>query len=294
MHPGGMPAPGGWQCFHGSFGGEAAVMTYRMRGAWLCLLLALPLAVPAQDTPSRELIVGVDVRIAKDGVVADYRLDGVLDRRLAEALRKQVLSWRFEPVLKQGQAVEAKTHLLINLQPAPAPDSATGSGWQVTDVSLGQPALARRALLMPDYPLAALRAHLGARVVLVLRLDAKGKVKAVHAEQTSLNRPGDDRLAGQWREIFEDVSVRSAKGWKFRPVETVDGEPVGTTIRIPIVFVYYGDRAHRYYPGPIVPAPWLDAEDAQAASARDQLGNGEIQSLDTRVHLREGVVGRML
>jgi TonB family protein len=255
-----------------------------------CLSLAL-LAGPhpaSAQAPPQELVVAADVRIGADGSVADYRLDSDLDRRLAERIEREVRGWHFVPVLKDGQAVAAKTRLLLTLEPA-----AEYGRWTIVDVSPGQPALARRALLMPDYPLAALRAHLGARVVLVLRLDPRGKVAAVHVEQTSLNRPGDDKLAAQWRAIFEEPSVRAARGWKFFPPEDVDGQALGTSFRIPIVFVYYGDRAHRYYPGPVTPAPWLPAS-ADDQSARDALDSGEMQPLDSRFKLQHEVAGRTL
>jgi len=254
-------------------------------------LLGIPLRVIAADAPPRELIADADIRIGVDGTVSGYRLDGWLDHELANALERQVTSWQFEPAQIDGRAVEARTHVLVTLQPKPlAPGTSL---WQITDVSVGEPTLARKRLLMPDYPLAALRAHLGARVVVVVRLDATGKVTAVHAEQTSLTSPGDDKLAKQWREIFDDATLRVAKGWKFRPVETVDGSPVGTTIRIPVVFVYYGDRAHRYYPGPVVPAPWLDPA-ADDDADRDALADGEIESLESRVRLADDVLGRTL
>jgi hypothetical protein len=254
-------------------------------------LLCLPLMALADSVPPRELIADAELRIAADGTVAGYHLDGWLEQDLARALEKQVTSWRFEPAQVDGHPAEARTHVLVTLQPKQlAPGTAV---WQITDVSVGEPALARRRLLMPDYPLAALRAHLGARVVVVVRLNAAGKITAVHAEQTSLTSPGNDTLAAQWREIFEDVTLRAAKGWKFRPVESVAGAPVGTTIRIPVVFVYYGDRAHRYYPGPIVPAPWL-VPAAGDDAARDALAEGEIEPLESRVRLSDDVVGRTL
>jgi len=112
---------------------------------------------------------------------------------------------------------------------------------------------------------------------------------------SSLDRPGDPKLAAQWAEIFGPPSVRAAKGWKFLPPESVDGQPVGTTIRIAIVFPYDIDtlRTHRFYPGPATPAPWLSPQVPDDAR-RDTLADGQIQPLEARVRLADEVVGRTL
>lgn len=259
--------------------------------AWaLALACAAPTAVPASDAPPAELIVGADVRIGADGTVSDYHLDGILDHALADRVEQEVRRWHFAPVLRDGQPVMAKTRLLIDLQPA-----SEWNRWTIADVSTGEPALARRELLMPDYPESALRAHLSARVLLDVKLDAKGKVEAVHVEQTSLDRPGDPKLMKQWAEIFGAPSVRAAKGWKFLPPESVDGQPVGTTIRIAIVFPYDVDNlnTHRFYPGEVTPAPWLPQQAGDDAQ-RDALADGGMQALDARVRLADDVVGRTL
>ncbi|NUS38275.1 MAG: hypothetical protein HOQ02_04530 [Lysobacter sp.] len=262
-----------------------------LTGLGLALLsVAGTVTAVANPAPPPELMVDADVRVAADGSVVDYRLNGVLDHALADRIEREVRQWRFVPALRDGQPATAKTRLLITLQPA-----REGGRWVVADVSSGQPALARRELLMPDFPESALRAHLSARVVLDVKLAPTGKVEAVHVEQVSLDRPGDPKLAAQWAEIFGPPSVRAAKGWRFLPPESVDGEPVGATFRIAIVFPYDVDTiaAHRFYPGPITPAPWLAPRIADHA-LRQALADGEIQPLEERVHLAGEVVGHVL
>ena len=242
--------------------------------------------------PPRELLASVDVHIGIDGSVIDARVDSDLEHDTSVAVQKLVSSWQFVPVQVDGHAVDAKTRVLITFQPA-APGPAP-LGWKIVDVSLGEPALARRALLMPDYPWSAWKAHLGAQVVLVLKLNAKGKVAAAHAEQINLTSPGDDRLAGQWRDIFRVPSIRAAKSWKFLPAEGLDGEPVETSVRMAVTFVYYGDRAHRYYPGPITPAPWLDPAATTSSEQRPIPGDGKVIPLESRFRLRKDVVGQVI
>ena len=260
---------------------------------WMLLLLAWAGVGDAQaaQAPPAELTVDADVRVGADGTVADYRLNGVLDHALADRIEREVRRWHFTPVLREGLPVPAKTRLLITLEPS----AGDASRWVVADVSSGRPALARRELLMPDFPESALRGHLGARLVLDVRLAPSGKVDAVHVEQTSLDRPMNPKLAAQWAEIFGPPSVRAAKGWKFLPPDSVDGQPVGTTFRVSIVFPYDIDtvRAHRYYPGPITPAPWLSPQAAEDAR-RQPLSDGEIQPLEERVRLADDVVGHSI
>ena len=242
--------------------------------------------------PPRELLASVDVHIGPDGHVIDARVDSDLEHDTSAAVRKLVSSWQFVPTQVDGHAVDARTRVLVTFQPAaPLPSSL---GWKVVDVTLGEPALARRALLMPDYPWPAWKAHLGAQVVLVLKLNAKGKVAAAHAEQINLTSPGDDKLAGQWRDIFRVPSIRAAKIWKFIPAESIDGAPVETSVRMTVAFVYYGDRAHRYYPGPITPAPWLERAAAASATERDIPEDGKVVPLQSRFQLREDVIGQVI
>ena len=245
-----------------------------------------PLAM-ATDAPPAEMVLAAEVRVAADGTVADYRLDDILDHALADRLEHEVRGWHFVPPLQDGQPASAKTRMVITLQPA-----QEWNRWTVADVTPGEPALAKRALLMPDYPESALRAHLSARVLLDLKLAPSGKVEAVHVEQTSLDRPGDPKLMAQWADIFGVPSVRAAKGWKFLPPESIDGRPVGTTVRVSIIFPYDVDvaRTHRFYPGPATPAPWLPAQ-ADDGARREAIADGQIQPLEARVRLADEVVG---
>jgi len=251
-----------------------------------------PVRTSDATDPPRELLASVDLHIGPDGRVIDARVDSDLEHDTSVAVQALVSSWQFVPVQTDGHTIDAKTRVLITFQPA-APSPAP-LGWKIVDVSLGEPALARRALLMPDYPWSAWKAHLGAQVVLVLKLNAKGKVAAAHAEQIDLTSPGDDKLAGQWRDIFRAPSIRAAKSWKFLPPESVGGEPVETSVRMAVTFVYYGDRAHRYYPGPITPAPWLDPAAATSAEQRPVPEDGKVVPLESRFRLREDVVGQTI
>lgn len=66
----------------------------------------------------------------------------------------------------------------------------------------------------PRYPTEAAMAGLGARVVLVLKLDRAGKAVQQHVEQTSLSaRAANEKVAEDWRRRFEQVSIAAAKHW---------------------------------------------------------------------------------
>jgi hypothetical protein len=81
----------------------------------------------------------------------------------------------------------------------------------------------------------------------------------------------------------------------------VDGQPVGTSVRVPIVYTIVdssrdaGDSAWQaFVPGPYVPAPWSAVPEAEAIASIAKLGNGEVQPLDSRFKLLDGVIGSML
>ena len=77
----------------------------------------------------------------------------------------------------------------------------------------------------PDYPAAALRAGITGQVVLLVDIDAQGKVVNVRVEKSSRNRDLD-RAA---------MDAPRRKHWHFHP-GTEKGVPVPSTVRVPVDF----------------------------------------------------------
>jgi len=175
------------------------------------------------------------------------------------------------------------------------PTSGDSYSLSVASVSFGS--LTRARADPPDYPHDALRAGLGARVVLYLLIDADGKVIEAMAGQTSLDkRARNEHEAEAWRDQFEKASIRAAKLWRYSPSEFVNDRPMSRRYAVaPIVFSIGRHASIAYLPGPIHPAPWQEAKTANKAQERfAQLSDGETASTDTHFHLKDDVVGKKL
>lgn len=275
---------------------------------WLTLVLGLSIAfaataqsgqMPADQKPAdRKLEYSItatgEIEIAADGSVRDYRFDNKRELKpgLAQALDARIRDWRFEPIVVDGRAVIAKTRLRVMLEAQPAGDEYL---LRIANVYFGEPERGSR-LRPPQYPATAVRSGLGAKVILVLKLDDAGKVIEVHPEQTSLSlHARTEAIAENWRAAFVKASVRAARHWTFDISEIINGEPVGTSVRVPVEFFLPDvsqNQWQAYVPGPYTPAPWVDVD--ALANRREDLGSGDMQSLDSRFKLKDGVVGSVL
>lgn len=237
--------------------------------AWIATLaLLLPLTATAGDTKAvYEMEARSEIEIGPDGLVHDYRLKSDLTPEVAEIVGNQVRAWEFEPVLVDGKPVIAKTMMRLQLSAAPTDDDRFVV--QIKNASLGEPQRSGRNT-PPKYPMNALDKGLGTKVILVLRLDADGKVVDVLPEQTSLTSAGSERDVKRFRTMIEQASIKSAKRLKFDMTEQIGGRPVGSTVRIPVT--YFSSDGPRpqvdgkwngFVPGPVHPCrgsrrkPWL-------------------------------------
>ena len=272
----------------------------------LALLLGLSIALPmyAEEAPTSQeatrptyqITATGDIEIGPDGRVHRYELDKGQPAAIEQALARSIAQWRFEPVLVEGRPVIAATRMRISLSAEPR--ASGGYLLRVGGVGFGEPRPAPSGMIPPQYPREAMRAGIGAHVVMVIKLDDHGKAVRVHAEQVSLDRPlRNERLTEKWRKVFAEASADVASRWSFQVNETIDGKLVGATIRVPITYSLgeggTSDNAWQgYLPGPVQPVPW--PEEGAIAVERRQLKNGEVQSLSSRVRLTPGVVGSVL
>lgn len=268
--------------------------------ALLALILSLSTMAAVATTPANkpELELGVtgDIEIDRDGSVRDYRVTSELAPALQRVVEKHVRTWAFEPIEVDGRPVIAKTAVRLQLSAEPTDDDYR---LLVEHVSFGEARSAQTT--RPRYPRDAVRARVGARVLLQVRIDAQGNVVAAHPYQTSLDAAGlTDAKARKWREVFERVSLDAVASWKYAPSEVVDGQSVEQTAMIPIAFeISEGPRLRSsegrwkaYAPGPITPAPWIDAD--AAVTDTDAIADGETRSLSSRFRLKDDIAGAVL
>ena len=69
----------------------------------------------AQNSTVLEMSADGEIRIAPDGHVTDYKLKSTLSPTIAALVDRNVRSWRFEPIVVDGNPVAAKTALLAEI-----------------------------------------------------------------------------------------------------------------------------------------------------------------------------------
>ena len=127
------------------------------------------------------------ITVAPDGSVADVRI-GERDR-IGEAasagLEAQVRTWRFEPVIEAGRAVQAKAYLRVSL------------------VVVQEP---------------------GAEVMLFLELGEDGRVARVGTERVALLGAPQGASTGKLAKLMSTAAERAASDWRiagYEPGQTV-------------------------------------------------------------------------
>lgn len=262
--------------------------------AWTLLLgLFAGLTYAGEADSVLELDVVGTIEVAADGSVHDYTLETGLKPSVKDLVGRTVRSWRFEPILVDGKPVIATTRMLLQLEALLRNDTYV---LRVADVNFGTSA-ADKANKAPRYPLRASGSGVGAKVLLLLKLDATGKVAQVHVEQVSLSKQLNELRQGWLVKQFAKVSREAAADWRYHVSEIVDGEPIGIVMRVPIEFSVsgHGDWIARqsYIPGPYHPSPWGDAGHV-AQVELDALEQGDLQSVNSRFKLTSEVVGSIL
>lgn len=268
---------------------------------WISALVIAAMACGAathaaeQPAPVYEVTLEGDIEIGPDGNVQHHAFDSGQPEVIEKALARRIQSWKFQPVVVDGHPVIAATRLRVALSAR----QVDGGDYQlrVEDVWFGEPGGDAKSRQPPRYPTSALRAGMGAKIVLALKLDAQGRVTRVHTEQASLSQPvRSERRAEQWREMFARTSEEAAKRWKFDITESLGGSPVGTSVRIPVTFQFGnpgGARWHALVPGPRHPIPWV-TDASVAATDVDGLEDGQVQPLESHFRLESEVVGTLL
>lgn len=270
--------------------------------AALGLAGSIALVAAAEKAPTLEMSADGEVGIGVDGKVTAVRMTGALSPHVADLVEKAVRGWTFEPIVIDGRPVVAKTvvHLALTAEPTDVKDQYR---LRVANVRFGDPKRNGLKFTPPHYPVDAVHVHLGARVLLALRLDESGNVVDAKPYQTSLDeRANSEHEAEQWRRLFESASVTAARSWHYDLSETINGKPVGTKALVPIVFSVRemgtpppaAGTWKAYLPGPVHDVPWLDKHDVASEHELGGLGDGQGVALDSRFHLKDDVIGRTL
>lgn len=195
----------------------------RALAAALGLFLAADCAV-ADSTPASDRWVAsqmAKVVIGPDGHVIDAQLQqSSLGPEMQAEIVRRIAQFEFEPAKKNGVAVEAETHVSVQLSIEPDGDllAVKVAGANVTVGMVKLPP--------PRFPRSQLNRSQGAELELRLAYDTEGKVTEVE-----ITRIEPDL------KVFREATLKAARDWLFAP-EKIAGQPIAGTALIPVRFEY--------------------------------------------------------
>jgi hypothetical protein len=254
-----------------------------MFGALLAMVTMVAQASSTKDIESSAVVSGTIV-LAKDGTVQTAVVDdgAKYGQPIADLVRKAALQWRFQPVLRQGEPVVAKSSMHVRVVLKKMPDgnySARVKGATFGDDNTDSTDTLHGAegnkKIPPTYPKAAIRGRVQGTVYLALRVDRSGHVIEAVAEQVNLSNIGSDRILNQYRTILAESALKAARQWSYViPTTGPLAKQDSWTAHVPVNYALNEMNAPKpdrtwvsYVPGPYTPAPWVDKPDINAVDA---------------------------
>lgn len=195
------------------------------------------------------LLIGIGATTAQQ-VVRSYRADVALDidtqghvakatppddlpAALAPSVQQVASHWQFNPVVRDGVAVTARTYGRIKLEVLQQEPGKYGV--RVVLLSNGPSLIFAKPL---KYPASMMRARTEAsmRIDAIVRPD--GSVTDV---RVSDNKVSGELIgsAGHAREVFERAARKAMEGLQAKP-EWIDGKPVATSLSMPLSYHLMG------------------------------------------------------
>lgn len=244
------------------------------------LLAASPAFAASPDVQLYTARAEGSLTIGADGRVLDVELtsDANLGKGVLEGYEERVRSWRFEPIVEDGRPINVKGRMHLYLAAAREKGNPTATFGVRSVRFLDPPGTLlydkRSTLVAPGYPSNALRDGVGAEVMLLVKLDAQGRVQRVAAEQLALlgvatRQSHQANLAAQ----FQRAAERAVAQW------TIVGHPDGQLLRVPVRFS--SDRQPGWIPTAVQPVDlpeWAVLERATEQAA--QLSDGGVATAE--------------
>lgn len=272
---------------------------------WWCLLAGLWLAVAnvagavpksVRDRVESSLLVKGSVDIEPDGSVSAVAIDheDKLPAGVVKFVRDSGLQWKFEPVVRDGRAVRARTAMSVRV----VAKKLEGDDYRISlrGASFGRydegdlEQVVRVRTPPPGYPDRAARMGASGNVYLVLKVGRDGQVQDVIAEQVNLRELGSEGELRVLRETFSRSAVTAAKSWTFRPPSAgPSADAPFWTVRVPVRYAFQGlvdeDKDYgkwmTYVAGDRQPIPWAHEQEGPGFSP-DTLADGGVYLADGR------------
>lgn len=254
-------------------------------GALIAACLSFLAPVLAEEKAPMSMDVGGEIVIGKDGHVRTFTVTTPVAPVVKTLVERSIQAWTFEPILRDGVAIEARTGYALRLTAVPV---EKGYALRVNEApSFHVP----RKLLKQTMPLGSpdvLRNRQDVDVLAALRVDRDGNVAeaAVLAVQNSRKGEGVRNRRG-----YEQLVERTLREWKFEPAQPADTERFEGTI----VFSFRGlsrDRLSAWHRPVFKDAKRIPWSDAPADAS--QLQDGQMLALDPAVKLKTPLAGTVL
>ena len=242
------------------------------------LLALLPFAAGAVDRAEflrkveSSMLVKGTIETDAEGSVSSVLLDKPekFPPGLVDFVQKQVMAWKFEPVLVDGQPRRARSSMSLRVVArALDEDKYTIS---IRNASFGGEApkegevVSRSKIAPPRYPEQVLRSGAQGSVYVVAKIAKDGRVSDAVIEQVNLRTIGTEKEMATWRAALSDATLKAVRDWKYSPPTTGElADDEYWLVRVPVDFKMdnrkfaYG-KWEMYIPGPRQTLPWNSEE----------------------------------
>ncbi len=276
--------------------------------------IAKDTAAPLADSLESVMTTKVDGSIAIDqqGQLTDFRIDTPLPGKMSQMLDKTVRSWRFHPVLVDGNPVAAQSKIRITLAAKKGSEDYRARVDNVIfprdeddrtkSVSNHAAVIAKKSVAPPAYPRGLLLAGVEGVVLLSLKIDTDGQVEQVLPVQTTLlNVKGRKKVLALAITEFEQSASSAARFWRFDVVAKTE-QPAARDMTVMVPVSYTVNWKARAKPGlwraevrsPRKQPGWLGDETGEQKIGVSDLADGEVMPVASAFKLITDVVGTAL
>jgi len=239
----------------------------------------------ARATEPLSMGTGGSLVIDTDGSVRDLTVSPGLTPAIAAIVERSVRSWKFEPILRDGKPIVARTGYSLKLVAAPVD---AGYAVRVEDVSFGSP----RNIVKLPMGFARDLARLGQNVfvLVALRADKEGKI----TDAAAIGVQSMDGRPVKHVADYERIVARGVKQWQLDPAHPELGDP---DVLSATMVLMVGSGSHDAMSAWRTPT-WTDTKpvpwETEKTLKTDGLQEGQLAAVDPRIKLKTDVVGKTL
>jgi len=231
------------------------------------------------------MLVKGTIETSVDGSVTSVLLDQPekFPAGLVDFVQKQVMAWKFEPVIVDGEARRARSPMSMRVV-ARAQDkdsyviSIRNASFHDDKPREGE-AISRLSTRAPRYPEPVLRSGAQGTVYVVAKIEKDGRVSDAVVEQVNLRTIGTRNEMAAWRKALGDATLQAVRDWKYKPPVKGDlADDEYWQVRVPVDFKmdnhrYVYGKWEMYIPGPRQTLPWASEQERPGFSP-DSLAEG--------------------